>query len=64
TRIYNVNGLLRYILKGSDPNKAGIFEIRHSKQGKIWGRRAVASTCLGKAARERDRDNGMILEGR
>jgi len=59
-KIYNVNGLLRYMLKGVDPSKAYRFEIIPTSQGKVWGRRAVASTCLGKMARKRDFSEGKV----
>lgn len=59
--IYNLNGLLRYMLKGTQQPEA--FGIRPSKQGEVWGRRAAASNCLGKAARERDKTSGLIVRG-
>lgn len=61
-KTYNVNGLLRYMLKGVDPSKGYRFEIRPLNQGKVWGRRAVASTCLGKMARKRDFSEGRVKE--
>lgn len=57
--IYNLNGLLRYMLKGTQKPEA--FGIRPSKQGEVWGRRAVASTCLGKTAREKDKISGLMV---
>lgn len=60
--IFNVNGLLKYTLKGTDAAKADRFGIRHIDQGTIWGRRAVASMNLGKAARERDWQTGKVVE--
>lgn len=58
--VYHVNGLLRYMLKGTLQSHAHRFDIRPTPQGEVWGRRAVAATCLGKAARERDRENGTV----
>lgn len=57
--VYHLNGLLRYMLKGTQ--KAESFGIRHSPQGEVWGRRAVASTCLGKAARDKDKSSGLAV---
>lgn len=59
--IYNLNGVLRYVLKGTQKGHAHRFGIRPVPQGEVWGRRAVASTCLGKAARARDDDAGQIV---
>lgn len=59
--IFNVNGLLNYTLKGTDPEKAERFGIEPTYQGEIWGRRAVASMSLGKAARERDWKNAAVV---
>ncbi|MBY2975524.1 hypothetical protein HF275_38415, partial [Rhizobium leguminosarum] len=56
--VFNLNGLMRYMLKGTQ--KANRFGIRHVPQGEIWGRRAVAATCLGRAARERDKTSGLL----
>jgi len=50
--IYHLNGLLKYMLKGTE--KGDAFGIRSSSQGEVWGRRAVAATCLGRAARVKD----------
>lgn len=60
--IFNVNGLLKYTLKGTDATKADRFGIDHVDQGEVWGRRAVASMNLGKAARERDWETGKVVE--
>lgn len=57
--VFNLNGLMRYMLKGSQ--KAGSFGIRHVPQGEVWGRRAVAATCLGRAARGRDKSSGLVV---
>lgn len=57
--VFNLNGLMRYMLKGSQ--NASRFGIRHAAQGEVWGRRAVAATCLGKLARERDKTSGLIV---
>lgn len=57
--IYHLNGLLRYMLKGTEKGEA--FGIRNSPQGEVWGRRAVAATCLGKAARGRDQSSGLAV---
>lgn len=61
TPIYNVNGLLRYALKGTEKGHAHRFGIRHDHQGEVWGRRAVSATCLGRSARERDASSGLIV---
>ncbi len=58
--VYNLNGLLRYMLKGVEKAHAHRFDIRPVAQGEVWGRRAVASTCLGRSAREKDQFNGLI----
>lgn len=52
--IGNVNGLLSYLLKGTEPEYANQIGIRPEYQGAIWCRRAVPSMALGRAARERD----------
>lgn len=57
--IYHLNGLLRYILKGTEKGEA--FGIRQAPQGEVWGRRAVAATCLGKVARDRDTSSGLAV---
>jgi hypothetical protein len=54
TPIYNLNGVLAYILKGTDPATAARFGIDPLDQGSVWGRRACASRGLGRAARDRD----------
>jgi len=59
--IYNLNGVLKYILKGTQRGNAHRFGINPVYQGEVWGRRAVASTCLGKAARERDEQAGQVV---
>lgn len=58
--ITNLNGVLRYILKGTDKNKASVFDIRPEDQGVVWGRRAVASINLGRAARDRGWQAGTV----
>lgn len=58
--IYNLNGLLNYILKGTEKTKAGRFGIEPIDQGVIWGRRAVASMNLGRSARNRDWQAGTL----
>lgn len=52
--IYNVNGLMFYALKGSEPDYAEKVGIDPEPQGRIWCRRASPSRALGRAARERD----------
>jgi len=59
--IYNLNGVLKYILKGTQQGHAHRFGINPVYQGEVWGRRAVASTCLGKTARERDEFDGQVV---
>ena len=54
TAIYNLNGLLKYVLKGTEQNNADRFGIDPVNQGEVWGRRAAASINLGKVARDRD----------
>jgi len=51
-KVYHFNGLLKYILKGTLASHAHRFGIDPSPQGRVWGRRAVAARCLGRAARE------------
>lgn len=58
--VFHLNGLVRYMLKGTHASYAEHVEIRHSPQGEVWGRRAVAATCLGRTARARDYENGTI----
>lgn len=60
--IYNLNGVLNYVLKGTEPNKAATFGIRPSDQGVIWGRRATASINLGRSARDRDWQDGSVVQ--
>lgn len=59
--IYNVMGLVRYILKGIEPRSARKFQIEPSGQGTIWGRRSAASKNLGRSARERDWEEGHVV---
>lgn len=61
TDVYNINSLMRYILKGTQHGHAHRFDIRPVPQGEVYGRRAVASTCLGKAARLRDETSGLAV---
>jgi hypothetical protein len=60
TNVYNLNGLMRYMLKGTLQSHAHRFDIRPSPQGEVWGRRAVAATCLGRVAREKDYSDGIV----
>lgn len=62
--IWNINGLLKYMLKGTLPSHAHRFGIEPEPQGIVWGRRAVSATCLGRRARERDAASGRIVPGR
>lgn len=59
--IYNLNGLLSYVLKGTDPAHAWRVGVDPVDQGTIWGRRAVASISLGRTARERDWESGAVV---
>ena len=59
--IFNLNGLVAYLLKGTEPNYATKIEIRPVYQGTVWFRRAVPSMSLGRAARERDWLAGQIV---
>lgn len=59
--IYNLNGAIFYLLKGTDPDYARKLDIRPEDQGSIWFRRAVPSMSLGRAARERDWAAGRIV---
>lgn len=61
TPVFNLNGLMRYMLKGTQEAHAHRFGIRHSPQGDVWGRRAQASACLGRTARDRDKTSGLIV---
>lgn len=63
-KIWNLNGLLRYTLKGTLPSHAHRFGIEPEPQGIVWGRRAVSATCLGRRARERDAASGRVVPGR
>jgi hypothetical protein len=58
--VYHLNGLLKYMLKGTQGGHAHRFGIRPTPQGEVWGRRAVAANCLGRAARARDQENGTV----
>lgn len=59
--IWNLNGLLSYILKGANPDYAKATDIRPVPQGTIWGRRAFAAMALGKTARKRSVvENGLV----
>lgn len=59
--IYNLNGLLPYVVKGTEPGYAEKIGVTPADQGAIWFRRAVPSMSLGRAARERDWVNGRIV---
>jgi hypothetical protein len=60
--VYNLNGLLNYVLKGTERKNAHRFDIKPSPQGEIWGRRALAARGLGKAAREQDWEAGRVIQ--
>lgn len=60
--IFNLNGKLLYVLKGTEPDYARQLDIRPKDQGAIWFRRAVPSMSLGRAARERDWARGLIVK--
>ena len=59
--LYNLNGLLNYVLKGTEEAKAAKLGIDYEDQGAVWGRRAVASIGLGKVARARDWQSGSVI---
>jgi hypothetical protein len=52
TKIYNMTGLKRYLLKGMDPVYAPLYKIKHIPQGRVVGRRSGFSQNLGPAARK------------
>lgn len=60
-RIYNLNGLVTYILKGTDPDYAQSVGITAHDQGEIWCRRAIPCRALGQSARDRDWRGGRVL---
>lgn len=51
TRIPNITGLKRYILKGTDPHYAKICKIVPIPQGVVYGKRSGHSRNLGPVAR-------------
>lgn len=51
--IYNIVGLKRYMLKGTQPDYAQLIGIRPSDQGEVIGKRSGFSKNLGPAARKR-----------
>jgi hypothetical protein len=59
--IFNLNGLVRYLLKGTEPAYADKIDVRAVDQGAVWFRRAVPSMSLGRAARERDWTSGRVV---
>jgi hypothetical protein len=59
--VYNLNGNMLYLLKGTEPDYARKLDIRPEDQGTIWFRRAVPSMSLGRTARERDWAAGRIV---
>lgn len=60
-KIYNLNGLVDYLLKGTEPGYAESVGIDHKPQGTVWCRRAVPSMALGKTARDADWRAGTIV---
>ncbi len=63
--IYNLTGVLRYVLKGTETEYAKKIDIRPKKQGTIWCRRAVPSRALGKMAREQDwRSEAVVISNK
>jgi len=59
--IYNLNGIVDYSLKGTEPEYAEKVDIDHEPQGTIWCRRAVPSRALGRAARDNDWRTGAVV---
>ena len=59
--IYNLNGIVDYSLKGTEPEYAEKVGIVHKPQGTIWCRRAVPSMALGRAARDAAWRAGAIV---
>ncbi|MEL6170594.1 MAG: hypothetical protein AAFR02_01080 [Pseudomonadota bacterium] len=59
--IENLNGLIDYLLKGTEPEYAKSVGIDPEYQGAIWCRRAVPSMSLGRAARGRDWRTGGVV---
>ncbi len=51
TRIYNITGLKRYLLKGADAHWARLCKINPIPQGEVMGQRAGHSRNLGPVAR-------------
>lgn len=60
-KIYNLNGLMAYLLKGTEPEYAKKIDIIPENQGPVWGRRTTSSMALGKSARERDWRLGLVV---
>lgn len=60
--VENTNGLLKYLLKGTEAGAAAAFGINHIDQGTVWGRRAVPSMSLGRARREKDWKGNAVIE--
>lgn len=59
--IFNLNGVVRYLLKGTEPQYAEKIEITAQDQGAVWFRRATPSMSLGKTARQRDWTEGHVV---
>lgn len=59
--IYNLNGLIDYLLKGTEEEYAKSVGIEPEYQGEVWCRRAVPSISLGRAARNRDWRTGAVV---
>lgn len=51
--IWGLDGLLRYVLKGVDPEATSWLPINHEPQGEVWGTRTSACRALGPVARKK-----------
>lgn len=60
-RIYNINGLMRYMLKGTQREYAKRIKVRPVPQGEVYGRRAQCSGSLGRAARSKAEEQGLVV---
>lgn len=59
--IYGLNGLVDYLLKGTEEEYAKSVGIDPKYQGEVWCRRAVPSISLGRAARDQDWRTGAVV---
>lgn len=53
-------GAAKYMAKGIDPLYAPFFRIRHVPQGRVHGKRAGISRCLGPSVRRRLQEGGQM----